>query len=63
MPFRAAKEGAIDSWEKRYLSALMRLVHGNISRAARLVQVDRSHLRDLLRRHQIPAGDNAALSR
>jgi transcriptional regulator with GAF, ATPase, and Fis domain len=59
MPFRAAKEGAIDSWEKRYLSALMQLVHGNISRAARLVQVDRSHLRDLLRRHQIPAGDNA----
>ncbi len=57
MPFRAAKEGAIDSWEKRYLSALMRLVHGNISRAARLVQVDRSHLRELLRRHQIPAGD------
>jgi transcriptional regulator with GAF, ATPase, and Fis domain len=58
MPFRAAKEGAIDSWEKRYLSALMRLVHGNISRAARLVQVDRSHLRDLLRRHQIPGGDS-----
>jgi transcriptional regulator with GAF, ATPase, and Fis domain len=58
MPFRSAKEGAIDSWEKRYLSALMRLVHGNISRAARLVQVDRSHLRDLLRRHQIPGGDN-----
>jgi transcriptional regulator with GAF, ATPase, and Fis domain len=58
MPFRAAKEGAIDSWEKNYLSALMRLVHGNISRAARLVQVDRSHLRDLLRRHQIPGGDN-----
>jgi DNA-binding NtrC family response regulator len=56
--FRSAKEGAIDSWEKRYLSALMRLVHGNISRAARLVQVDRSHLRDLLRRHQIPGGDN-----
>jgi transcriptional regulator with GAF, ATPase, and Fis domain len=58
MPFREAKEGAIDSWERNYLSALMRLVHGNISRAARLVQVDRSHLRDLLRRHQIPAGDN-----
>jgi transcriptional regulator with GAF, ATPase, and Fis domain len=58
MPFREAKESAIDSWERNYLSALMRLVHGNISRAARLVQVDRSHLRDLLRRHQIPAGDN-----
>ncbi len=58
LPFREAKEGAIDAWERNYLSALMRLVQGNISRAARLVQVDRSHLRDLLRRHQIPAGDN-----
>jgi transcriptional regulator with GAF, ATPase, and Fis domain len=58
MPFRAAKEGAIEIWEKTYFRALMRLCEGNISRAARLVQVDRSHLRDLLRRHQIPAGDS-----
>ena len=59
VPFRDAKEGAIERWERRYLTALMREAEGNISRAARLVQVDRSHLRDLLRRHQIPCGDDA----
>jgi transcriptional regulator with GAF, ATPase, and Fis domain len=57
LPFRTAKEGAIERWERRYLSALMKHVEGNISRAARLVQVDRGHLRDLLRRHQIATGD------
>ena len=57
LPFRTAKEGAIERWERRYLTALMKHVEGNISRAARLVQVDRGHLRDLLRRHQIAAGD------
>jgi DNA-binding NtrC family response regulator len=57
VPFRTAKEGAVERWERRYLAALMRHVGGNISRAARLVQVDRGHLRDLLRRHHIPSGD------
>jgi transcriptional regulator with GAF, ATPase, and Fis domain len=59
VPFRDAKDGAIERWERRYLTQLMREAEGNISRAARMVQVDRSHLRDLLRRHQIPCGDEA----
>jgi DNA-binding NtrC family response regulator len=57
VPFRTAKEGAIARWERRYLSALMLRARGSISQAARLAQVDRSHLRDLLRRHQIGAED------
>jgi DNA-binding NtrC family response regulator len=59
-PFRVAKESAVERWERRYLTALMKHVQGNISRAARLVQVDRGHLRDLLRRHQIPTGEERA---
>jgi transcriptional regulator with GAF, ATPase, and Fis domain len=59
-PFRQAKESAVEQWERRYLTALMKHVQGNISRAARLVQVDRGHLRDLLRRHQIPTGEERA---
>jgi DNA-binding NtrC family response regulator len=57
IPFRTAKEGAIARWERRYLAALMTRARGSISQAARLAQVDRSHLRDLLRRHHIGADE------
>jgi DNA-binding NtrC family response regulator len=60
VPFRTAKEGAIARWERRYLAALMRRARGSISQAARLAQVDRSHLRDLLRRHQIVGTDDGS---
>jgi DNA-binding NtrC family response regulator len=52
-PFRLAKDRSIERWERQYLTALMRHVNGNISRAARLVEVDRAHLRTLLRRHGV----------
>jgi DNA-binding NtrC family response regulator len=60
VPFRTAKEGAIARWERRYLAALMQRARGSISQAARLAQVDRSHLRDLLRRHHIVGNDDAS---
>jgi two-component system response regulator GlrR len=53
VPFRAAKEQAVDAWERRYLAALIRRAEGNISEAARLSRVDRGHLRELLRQHGI----------
>jgi DNA-binding NtrC family response regulator len=53
IPFRAAKEGAVSSWERRYLGALIRHVGGNVSEAARLSRLDRGHLRDLLRERGI----------
>jgi DNA-binding NtrC family response regulator len=59
VPFRMAKEGAIARWERHYLAALMRRARGKISQAARLAQVDRSHLRDLLRRHQLVHDDDS----
>jgi DNA-binding NtrC family response regulator len=51
--FRAAKEAAVAQWERTYLARLMREAGNNLSRAARLAQIDRGHLRDLLRHHSI----------
>jgi len=51
IPFRAAKEEAMDGWERRYLATLIRRARGNISEAARLSRLDRGHLRELLRQH------------
>jgi len=56
IPFRTAKEGAVATWERRYLGALIRHVGGNVSEAARLSRVDRGHLRDLLRERGIVPG-------
>jgi len=53
VPFRVAKEKAIESWERSYLSQLIERAQGNISHASRLVQVDRTHLRELLKRHRL----------
>jgi DNA-binding NtrC family response regulator len=51
--FRAAKERAIDAWEAWYLRELLRRHEGNLSRAARAAQMDRKHLRELLRKHRV----------
>ncbi len=51
--FREAKMRAMAAWEARYLEELIAYHDGNISRAARAARMDRSHLRELLRRHQI----------
>ncbi len=51
--FREAKEAAVVSWERDYLSRLMREAGGNLSLAARLARIDRGHLRDLLRQQQV----------
>ena len=51
--FRLAKDEAIAAWERRFLVSLIEFAKGNLSQAARAAQMDRSHLRDLLRRYQI----------
>jgi DNA-binding NtrC family response regulator len=49
--FRAAKERAVAAWEARYLEKLVAHVNGNLSEAARLASMDRTHLRDLLKKY------------
>ena len=51
LPFKQAKAAALDHFEKQYLDALIRACKGNLSRAARSAELDRGHLRTLLRKH------------
>jgi two-component system, NtrC family, response regulator GlrR len=53
MPFKVAKEHAMARWEVAYLRELMTLAQGNLTRAAEMVQMDRGHLRQLLRRYKL----------
>jgi DNA-binding NtrC family response regulator len=56
LPFRVAKEQAIEDFERRYLAALLAHAGGNVSRAARRAQMDRMYLHKLLQRYGLRAG-------
>jgi len=56
-PFRVQKERAVAAWESEYLRQLLAAHGGNLSQAARAARMDRSYLRDLLKRHRIVARD------
>lgn len=51
--YHAAKEHVLTNFEKEYLSRLMSRAGGNMSRAARFANVDRTTLYRLLERHQM----------
>jgi DNA-binding NtrC family response regulator len=51
--YREARAAQVGSFERAYLTRLMREADGNVSRAARIARMDRSHLIDLIRRHDI----------
>lgn len=57
--FREAKERAVSTWERAYLEALLKRSGANLSKAARMAQMNRNHLRDLLRAHGVSARDDA----
>jgi two-component system, NtrC family, response regulator GlrR len=57
VPFRAAKERLVSTWERAYLSELLGRSGGNLSRAARTARMDRNHLRELLRRYKLRVSD------
>jgi DNA-binding NtrC family response regulator len=52
-PFKELKAELIDSFEKRYLSEVIRRNKGNISASARQSGIDRKHLERLVRKHSI----------
>jgi DNA-binding NtrC family response regulator len=58
LSFRAAKERAMARWERWYVTELVRRAGGNLSRAAREARMDRTHLRELVRRYDAPLRDD-----
>ena len=53
LSFRAAKERAMSQWERWYVEELFTRNGGNLSKAARAAHMDRTHLRELLRKYQL----------
>ena len=53
LSFRAAKERAIAQWERWYVAELVERNSGNLSAAARGARMDRTHLRELVRKYQL----------
>jgi DNA-binding NtrC family response regulator len=53
LPYKEARAALLLDFERRYIADLMAKSEGNVSRAARMAHMDRSHLTDLLQRHSL----------
>jgi DNA-binding NtrC family response regulator len=51
IPFRDAKQEAVELYEAKYLKALLQRTNGNISEAARHCQMDRRNFQKLLNKY------------
>jgi transcriptional regulator with GAF, ATPase, and Fis domain len=60
VPFRAAKEVAVEAFDRTYLSALLDWAGGNVSQAARRAGMDRIHLHRLIQRYGLVAKPRTA---
>jgi transcriptional regulator with AAA-type ATPase domain len=56
VPFRIAKDGAIDAFERAYLAALLEAAGNNMSKAARMAGMDRMYLHRLVQKHGLRGG-------
>jgi two-component system response regulator GlrR len=54
--FGQAKQAAVDSFERQFLTELLLRAKNNVSEAARLAGMDRVYLSRLIRKHQIERG-------
>ncbi|MBJ71582.1 MAG: hypothetical protein CMN31_09605 [Sandaracinus sp.] len=50
-PWKDARAAIVGELERRYFGRLIERTEGNVSEAARVAEMDRGHLTDLLRRH------------
>ena len=58
LPFKDAKAQVVDAFERQYLQVLLERHGGNLSAAARAAEVDRKHLRELMRKHGLREADD-----
>jgi two-component system response regulator HydG len=56
VPFKIAKDAAIDAFERGYLGALLEAAGGNMSKAARMAGMDRMYLHRLVQKHGLRSG-------
>jgi DNA-binding NtrC family response regulator len=56
-PFKAFKEGTIDSMTREYVTTLLSMYKGNVSKAAARADLDRANFRKLLKRFNVSAAD------
>jgi transcriptional regulator with GAF, ATPase, and Fis domain len=58
IPFKIAKDAAVDTFERSYLGALLESCGGNMSKAARTAGMDRMYLHRLVQKHGLrgPSG-------
>jgi DNA-binding NtrC family response regulator len=56
IPFKIAKDSAVDTFERGYLSALLESCGGNMSKAARTAGMDRMYLHRLVQKHGLRGG-------
>jgi DNA-binding NtrC family response regulator len=56
LPFRQAKEVAVDTFERAYIGRLLERCEGNLSKAARTAGMDRMYLYHLAQKHGLRGG-------
>jgi DNA-binding NtrC family response regulator len=56
VPYKQARNQLLDGFERTYFQALIQRHGGNLSAAAREAQIDRKHLRELLRKYGLLSG-------
>jgi transcriptional regulator with AAA-type ATPase domain len=56
VPFKVAKDAAVDAFERSYLGALLEAAGGNMSKAARMGGMDRMYLHRLVQKHGLRGG-------
>lgn len=60
VPYRLAKQTAAEQWEESWVRNLLESANHNISEAARMAKMDRSHLYSLIRKYGVRAPEDGS---